>query len=699
MIQFGTSWLLLLPCAALALAASLLAYWYSAFRPPMPWRAVLPALRFCALFLCLTLLLRPLWHHDVRREEPPVLAVLVDESLSIARHDSVLRSALQALPTLEADVRLYGFSSEPRALSAADSLKAIGVRTDIAGALATVQAEFTNNHLAGILLLTDGQYNTGRNPLYVAAESSVPVHTMTVGDTLEQRDIQIRRLLTNEIGYAGTKMPVEISLLARGYENQQVAVSIARGGTVLSTVRTTLPADGINLPVSMEYTPPSAGLHQLTASISRLDGEATHANNVATVPLNILENRQRVLLVAGAPHPDFAAIHSILLHEEEREVTTRVQKDAQTFYEGPIPDSLAAFDLIVLVGFPGPNASPRIAQRLAASGTRLFFVLTQKTSIALLRDFFGESLPVVPVQGRSLYGEAAFELTPLGRQHATLQNLPPISTLQLPPILFNATRWQVSPDARVLAQANVGGINMEGPLLVVRSRGGLRSAALLGSGTWRWQNLPEDLAESDGWWPALVDNLVQWLLAPEDNRRVRVRPVQQTFAGGEAVQFSGQVYDESLQGVDGASVILDVSAPDGTRFPYTLAGVGNGRYAADIGTLPEGSYSYEARALRAEAALGTDTGTFTVGALVLEYSETRANVPLLRQIADRSGGRYLTVHDMDALERILAADSLFVPRPTVETRERALWQWPLLLALVLALLTTEWVLRKRIGMA
>ena len=699
MILFGTGWWLLIPCAALALAAALAAYRRSAFQLPLPWKAVLPALRMGVLFLCLALLMRPLWRHSSARQERPVLAVLADESLSIARHDSTLRSILRDLSSLRADVQLFGFSTATRVLGTADSLATNGVRTDIASALTSIQESLSTEHLRGILLLSDGQYNTGRNPLYVADHAPVPVHTMAIGDTAKQQDIQVRRVATSDNAYVGTEVPIEVSVMASGYENQQVTVALARGAAVVSTARVALPADGTVIPVRMGYIPDAAGVFQLTASVTRLEGEVTHANNQATVTMTVRDNRQRVLLVGGAPHPDLAAMRTFIEREEAREVTSLVQKDAQSFYEGTAPDSLASFDLIILVGFPGPTSSPILAQQLAASGTRLFFVLTRNTSLGLLRDAFGEALPVYPAQGRSLFGEAAFEITPEGRIHAILQDLPPISTLLLPPLQFNATRWQTSPDTRVLARASVGGVDVEGPLLAVRSRSGVRTAALLGAGTWRWQNLPEDLAASDGWWPALLANLLQWLLAPEDDRRVRIEPVQQAFAGGEAISFDGQVLDESLQGVDGASVVIDIIAPDGARYPYTLKGLGGGRYAADIGTLPQGSYTYEVSAQRAQAALGTDQGAFTVGALVLEFMETRANVPLLRQIASRSGGRFLAGNDADDVARVLRADSAFATKTSLDTTELPLWHWPLLLAFILSLLTAEWVLRKRIGLA
>ena len=699
MIHLGSYGWLLIPCAVLSLLAAYFAYRRSPVQPAMPWRAVLPGLRFFALLLCLLLLLQPLWRSTTTRDEAPILALLVDESLSVARHDSLLAATLSSLPAVDADVRLFGFGDGSRAVPEVDSLQKEAVRTNIAEALEHVQDDLAEEHVQAILLLSDGQYNTGRNPRYTAAESAVPVHAMAMGDTTAQRDVRLQRVATNELGYRGVELPLDVTVLSEGFEGQQVTLTVAERGQPLHTVRRALPPDGIVLPVSMQYMPTTPGLIQLTVSITHLEGETTHVNNSMTVTVNVLDRRQRLLVIAGAPHPDVAAMQDMLRADEEREVVMRVQKDRQSFYEGTIPDSLDAFDLVLMAGYPTRASMPSLAQQIAMSGVPLLFVLSEQTDLTLLRGTFGPVLPVAPVDSRPLFMEAALELTPGGRRHAALQGLPSVVTESLPPLQYLATEWQVSPDAVTLGVANVSGVNIQAPLLVTRSREGVRTAALLGAGSWRWMNLPEDLTHSDNWWPALFENLVQWLLAPEDDRLVRVSPAHDTFGGTEAVQFTGQVYDESLNGVDGATLSLNVTAPGGERYPHTMRGIGGGRYVADLGTLPEGSYSYAASASLGESALGTDNGTFAVGALVLEYAETRANVPLLRQIAIQSGGTYLPPGDLSVLNNVLRADSTFAPRAVESTNERALWQWPVLLGVVLVLLTAEWVLRKRVGMA
>jgi hypothetical protein len=249
----------------------------------------------------------------------------------------------------------------------------------------------------------------------------------------------------------------------------------------------------------------------------------------------------------------------------------------------------------------------------------------------------------------------------------------------------------------VLATTRVRGIAFDDPLLLVRQRGRSRSAALLAAGTWRWRNLPADLSAVEDFYPGLVDNLLRWLTTREDDRPVRVRPVQPLFGEGEAVQFTGQVYDESLDPIPDASVEVEVTAPDGSTSPYAMRPVGSGRYVLNAGTLPEGDYTFTATAGRAGATLGEDRGAFAVGALALEFRDTQADAGLMRQIARRSGGAVVAPEEIPALQAQLEAGG-FGPRVVEQEHETELWELAWLLAVVIALLAAEWVLRKRSGM-
>lgn len=711
------------------LAAAGLTFW--TYRKTVPALSVrrrwlLMCLRGSALFLVLFLLFEPIFRRFHREARPPVLAVLIDDSqsLTLSRETGdgapetdagtrdlspTVRDALNALPVdrLDGEIRYFAFSSDARPLPATghaiDSLHFAGVRTNIAGGLDYVRDALKDANLGGVLLVSDGQYNTGRNPLYVAERYPVPIYTVAVGDTSSRRDVQIRRVNTNAIAYVGTTMPLRVGLRSEGYPGERVAVSLLSDGQVLGTQTVVLPEGAAEVTVDLTYTPAVEGLHRLSVTVSQLEGEVTHRNNTETVTVRVLERKKRILLLAGSPGPDLSALHQFLSDDPDTELHPYVQKSRQEFYEGTPPPSFDDFDLILLAGYPGREADAAVVQRVARAAEAnvpVLFLLGRQTYLPMLQRELADVLPAVPRTIRPGFMEAAFVVSPQGGAHPIFEipDVSPSLLRRLPPLVVGESRWSPSPDAQVLATTEVRGIPLNEPLLVIRKRGKHRSAALLGAGTWRWKNVPEDLQDVAPFWPSLLSNLIQWVSTHEDDRPVRVEPTEELYGGGEAVQFTGQVYNESLNPVNDAALEVEVIAPDGTRLPYSMETLGNGRYFLDLGALPEGTYRYSATARRNGTEFGTDSGSFAVGTLTLEFKETRTNTTLLRQIAQRSGGMFFLPDQVGRIPEGLKASGSFTALFLNEAEELKLWQQYPFLAAVILLLTLEWFLRKRSGM-
>ncbi len=706
-LSLGYSPLLLVACLFAAAGLTWWTYGRSVPRVTPGRRAVLMALRGAALFIVLLLLFEPVLRQIEATEEPPVLAVLVDGSQSLGREDgtgegaSAARAALGQIPEVDGDMRFYAFAAETTPLESRDSVAFDGVRTDIAGALRRVEDDLDGQNLSGVLLISDGRYNTGRNPLYLAERYDVPIYTAVVGDTTRQRDVLVARVTTNEIAYAGVELPVQVAVRTDGFGGERATVSLFESGQRLASQSVTLPESGVEATVDLSFTPETEGLHRYTVAVTRFDGEVTHGNNTESVAVRVLSNKRRVLVLAAAPSPDLSALRQVLATDPNLEVVSRTQRAPGTFYEGRLP-ALDDLDAIVLAGWPGRAADRSTTQRVAEAaeqGIPLLFLLSRQTDFPSLRSTFGDALPAIPEVVRTTFTEATLVPTAPGALHPVFQipTVPPGLLDRLPPVAMNDSRWLAAPDARVLATVRVRGIPLDDPLLLVRQRGRSRSAALLAAGTWRWQNVPADLDAVEDFYPGLVENLLRWLTTREDDRPVRVRPVQSLFGEGEAVQFTGQVYDESLAPIPDASVQVRITATDGTTSPYTMRAIGNGRYTLDAGTLPEGDYTFRAEAERSGVALGDDRGAFAVGALALEFRDTQADAALMRGLARRSGGTVIDPAELSKLPARLAANG-FGPRIVEEEHETELWHLAWLLGLVITLLAVEWVLRKRSGM-
>ena len=714
--SFGYSpWLLLL-CIAVAGG---LTYWtYRATVPSLNAgrRVLLGGLRFLALALICFLLFEPVLQRFQSTERPPVLAVLVDDSQSMqvvtagdtsaARPDAARTSVRPVVDVFQDEAmpgtaRFFGVGGASRALSGSitDSLRFDGARTDLASGLQTVPENLRDENLGGIVLVSDGQYNTGQNPLRVADRSPVPVHTVTVGDTTRLRDLRIRSVTTNDRAYLNSSVPVRVTLSVTDGPGRPVPVTLEQSGRTLDQRPARLPSGTGEVSVDLTFEPKQAGLQQLTVRVPELSGEVTARNNAQSASLRVLESKRQVLLLSAAPSPDVSALRRVYEQTADTEVTARIPTPEGTFLEGPLPDDLSPFDVVVLAGFPSPSVPDDVVQRVATlidDGTPALFFLDRQTDLTAWTEHFDEVLPARPDATTSSFSEASFRIAEGAQQHPVFRIEDAEGALfeRLPPLQIPTSEWSPTPDAQVLGTA----ATTSAPLLVLRRRAGLRTAAFLGSGVWRWALLPSELQAADPLWPGLASNLVRWASTEEDDSPVRVRPTASTFGGTEAVSFTGQVYNESMQPVSDAAVEVTVTDSTGTEYPYTMDSAGQGRYTLEVGTLPEGTYQYEAQARLGDTELGTDQGEFSVAPLRIEYQAPRADAVFMRQLASRAGGTAYTPQTVDQLPTDLSDQNSFSSEVVRQSSEAELWRTSLFLIAILALLASEWTLRKFFGL-
>ncbi|MDX1438788.1 MAG: hypothetical protein R3284_02690 [Rubricoccaceae bacterium] len=701
---------------ALAVALALTIWTYRRSRPQLlGWRKwLVRGLRFGALFIVIFLLFEPILKALQRDEEPPLLALLVDDTQSLSADPEMtdgqdvsehVRQLVSQLPAENID--RFAFASEVRPLpdnpTDSTTLQFDGDRTNISTALESTQRNLARRNLKGVLLISDGRFNTGRNPLYVAENSRVPIYTVVVGDTTEQRDVVLSGVVTNDVAYANTILPIQAHVRAHEFAGTQATVSVSEQGNVIASQVITLPENGLDERVELSVTPTTPGLHRYTISVSRQTGEASYRNNAETVSVRVLDTQRRILVLAAAPSPDLSALLTSLQSNPNLELDVLTQRDQSTFYEGSFPSDLSVYDLSILVGYPGAAASTEHASELASAisdGLPVAFFLSQQTDLNLLRTTFSEILPVAPEVVRPFFSEGRMVVSPAGSTHPLLDisDSEPETFSALPPLLINESRWAVSLDARVLATVRRGDVALNDPFIVIRTRGSARSVAILGANAWRWANLPEDLSAHDNAYDRFLENIIHWTTTRTDRRQVRVQTTHARFGENEPVAFTGQVYDESLDPISDADLRVTVTAADGTQFPLTLQPIGNGRYSGTAGTYPPGGYTFSARAEQTGSMIGEDDGSFSVGQLALEFRNPGADASLMRQIALRSGGRVVTVDELPNLLDLLREEGRFAATAVEQEETTPLINLPFLLIIAIGLLTAEWFVRKRNGL-
>jgi hypothetical protein len=729
MPEFSFSWslstLLLVvgSLSALGLAVAV----YRITIPPVspPLRLLLTSLRTLALILLILLIGEPLLSLIARSVDRPTVALLVDNSRSMTIIDrtgdrqEILRSALQhdAVRGLGSagSVQYALFDSKARFVESftPDSMSLTGESTDMSAAFRLVKSVATASNIQAVLLLSDGNNTTGISPVYEAENLGVPVFTVGIGDSSEQKDVLVRRVLTNTIVYAGNRVPVNVTIRSAGYGGERVEVTLREGNTAHDRKAITLEPGMRDYTTTLFMTPSEEGTHKFTLNVSSLPGELTERNNRQDIFVKVLKSKMRVTLVAGGPSPDVAFVRRLLEADEDVEVQSFIERGGGAFYEGPLTAAaLEKTDCIVLAGFPGPQSSSSAVTTVAgalAGGTSTLFLLGRTVDLTKLPPL-EPHLPVVvqPAQSGQAEREDEYQVFLSVPERFRSHPLVEFGTTgqgdlwsRLSPLFTLQRGFRPKPESEVfgVAQLQPGqqSLRTSEPLFVGRNVARRRSLALLGYGLWRWKMLGATAPETEAVVEDFLSNALRWLTTREDDRPVRVQPMREVFTLLEPVEFAGQVYDENYRPVENATVNVAITGGE-RRHDVSLSPLGSGQYEGSLDALEEGDYRFSATVRVDGNVLAEDRGAFTVGGVNVEFLETRMNKELLQQLSARTGGKYYDAPDLETLRDDIVSLSSFQPREVVKSEDIELWNRGWMLVIVVGLFAAEWFLRKRNGM-
>jgi hypothetical protein len=732
---------LLLPLGALALAVAAFASLRSSSGRPLPTRALLAFLRLAAVAALFALLINPgKWIRPSEEKSRPWI-VLHDVSASMATlaADGKSRAAhavthaaeiRKAMDTADLPLRIHPFSSALAAAITEGPLpEPTGIATHLLPAISQVlqDAGAAGESLAGIIVLGDGRETLEFSPAALdtmalrARSGNTAVHTVALGADTPSPDLAILQNRVNFTAFPGQALRIPFSVESSGLEPIRTKAILRDAESAeIASLDLELPPSSTTTAV-FEITAPAAST-RWSLEIPKHPGEVRSANNLRTFNIRLIDSKTRVFLAEGAPYWDSKFLAQLLRQQPHVELNSVHRLSDQRYFridsgtdepsetDHPVfpatLDELSRYDLIVF----GKNVDPFLTpERLDAlrsyvrdRGGAVLFARGRPTTsdnpaleplepvawtAATATDF--RFMPTRDGGAAGLFGDA------LPAPEAALWT-------SLPTLKDGRMVSLVKPFTRILAEGRIEGTSGPSgrfPALLMRRYGQGVTGLVNGDGVWKWDFYPE-ARELGNCYEDFWTQLIQWMASyseflPGQDFSLRLPatrgPADTPIAASISFRGSGEPPQPLLKITNPAGVesqVQPASLPDPSGRPLWRAS-----FTPDA----PGEWTLAVVDPREKAA-PTPSVVFTVPQPPAESDDLSPDPEFLERIATATGGTTLRPTDLaEFLEKHIAAET----PATFESGAvwQPAWNHAAIALLIAALFSTEWLLRRRQGLA
>ena len=434
----------------------------------------------------------------------------------------------------------------------------------------------------------------------------------------------MRSVFNNPLAFLMNDFPVEIDISSFKFPEEEALLTISKKGKVVASktinysknqedfqkVRFLIPADEL-------------GNQTYTIQLEEKENEISYKNNIKNFYVEVLDSRNKVLLLSTAPHPDISALKNVLSTNDKIEFESALFKD----WDGEVNNTN-----LLICHSPKKNTDINIIKRFEEENIPIFYILGPSTK-------------------ESLYGRLAIQFPPrtVGKsdnlQAALNDNfaefvIDPLLKSSLnfyAPLQGHYGDFKTPVGAKTLFNQRIGSIKKESPLLFFQTQRGKRYAVLMGEGIWRWRINEYQREQNHTKFDNLIDKTIQYLTVPGKTKGLTVI-FPNRISKQEEMIVNGVFYNSSLEAI--TSPILNLKITDENSKTYTTQfSVYEDGYQAQLGKLNPGKYSWEVES-EFKNVTERKSGVFIVEDIDQEHAESVANHSVLKQLSVQSNGGF-----------------------------------------------------------
>jgi hypothetical protein len=678
-LEFSYSnWFLLL----VLICATALAYWlYASIQKKHDVKPLvkytLMGLRFTALLGLLLLLLNPLIKIESITKQKPIIALGIDNSASIASLKDSIAYKQQILNQIDAiknkleqkfDLKVYTFGAQSQT---GQNITFKEKQTNPSTYFEQIESNYANNNIVAAIVMTDGIINEGNIPDIVADKMKHEIYGIALGDTSSRKDALIDQVNHNKIAYLGNLFPIDINIKSTDLIGKNAKLKILHKGNVIKEKIIQYTQFKNTITEKFVLDAKESGVQTYQIQLEKLNEEISGNNNFASFSIEVIDAKEKILILAQSPHPDIAAIKQSLESNENYEVNY--------FEIDKFKGNLNAYSLVILHQLNQSTINP-IIQNCNA----LFYI--GATSLLQINDLkLPASMKLTETEANYNKGFALFSLSE--QSSAIISNAPAVMGL--------IGDYGNSQSFQSLFYQKIGVVETQTPLLAFSNLNNKKIAWFMGDGLWKWRLYNYQNHQNFDAFNELIKKCVQYLATKEDKSFFRLN-LNKNIKENDAVMMEAEVYDNTYALTGDAEVSLDLKNENNKVFQYSFTKNQNA-FSLNAGTFPPGSYSYIATA-KYKGQTYKKTGNLYISPLISETANLTANHDWLYNICKKSGGEMFSLDKANILIEKLLANNAY---KTIQYSQKKLTEiinikW--LLGILLMLFTAEWVIRKRNGL-
>lgn len=644
-------------------------------------KRLLIGLRSASIALLLLFLLGIIIESKEYKTEKPLFISLVDNSASMLNYkDSSgvlkkykeLNQAIKEKYKDRFEFRDYIVGTDVTE----DSINFLDGVSDLDKGFEFIYSQFYNRNIGGICFVSDGNYTTGKSPVYSARKINLtPAFTIGVGDTVIKKDQLIKAVSANQVAFFKNEFPIEVDIEARKMGKGQSIVRLFKGEKEIAQQKVDF-ADGkidfahVNFSVNAD----EIGFVRYSVRIENKQNEITYENNVRTFYIEIIDSRSKVLILAKAPHPDLTSIKSVFDQDENTEVETQLISE----WNGSLKD-------YALLVWHGPTANQTVIQQIITHKTPVLYLMTTQNNGSDANALnIGMKLSsrngIDEVQGELNTGFQLFEISE--ELKSRIQ--------QWPPLKVPFGKIEISSGNTLISQ-RIGNVKKTDPIIYFGGDLNKKYGVIIGEGLWRWKLMEFAKTQKLEAFTELIQKTTQYLTVKNNTDPFRII-LPKRFNKNDEIILKAEYYNASLERITDPKVKFNLKDENNKVIPYEFAKT-NSDYSLSLGKLKPGKYTWTATAAF-NGKTSKKSGVFVVEDISIEVLSTHADHGLLKQIAKETNGAFYTLSQSEKLLSDLEKRNDIVNIQYEESEFNDLVDWKWLFLVVVLLLGTEWFLRR-----